>query len=125
MAAAEHVARLRAAFAAFSEGNPAPFLALIGADVVYRLIGTTALSGTFRGRPQVIERLFAPLGAALATPLVLDLGTVMSDGDRIAVQAEGRARLQSGAPYDNTYCFVFRFVGGGKSGRPIRLGQFH
>ena len=110
MAAAEHVERLRGAFAEFSLGNPAPFFELIGPDVVYTVIGTTSLSGTFRGRDQLLEQLFAPLGAALATPIVLTLHDTTVDGERVVVQAGGRATLRSGAPYDNTYCFVFRFA---------------
>jgi ketosteroid isomerase-like protein len=111
MATADHVERLRAAFAEFSRGNPAVFVELIAPDVVYRLIGTTALSGVFHGRDQLVERLFAPLGAALATPIALELRSLTAEGDRVAVAAEGRATLRSGAPYDNTYCFLFRFAG--------------
>ena len=36
---------------------------------------------------------------------------MIGEGDRIAVQAEGRATLRSGAPYCNVYAFVFRFAG--------------
>ena len=107
----DHVAALRHAFADFSQGNPASFLELIAPEVVYTVIGRTALSGTFRGRYDFMMRLFAPLAAALATPIVLTLGDVVADGDRVALRATGRATLRSGAPYDNTYCFVFRFAG--------------
>jgi hypothetical protein len=37
---------------------------------------------------------------------------MIAEGDRVAVQAEGRATLRSGAPYNNVYAFVFRFAGG-------------
>jgi ketosteroid isomerase-like protein len=112
MATTDDVQRLRAAFAEFSRGNPGAFVELLAPDVVYRLIGTTALSGVFDGREQVVKRLFTPLAAALATPLVLELRSVTADAERVAVQAEGRATLRSGAPYNNSYCFVFHFAGG-------------
>ena len=104
--------RVRGAFAEFSRGNPAPFMEMLAPDVVYRTIGRTMLSGVFRGRDDLMARLFVPLGAALATPLVVEVRSMVADGERVVVQAEGRSTLRSGAPYDNTYAFVFRFAGG-------------
>src|SRR5262249_38948255 len=84
----------RHAFAEFSAGNPASFLELIAPDVVYTVIGRTALSGTFRGRDDCMRRLFAPLAAALATPIVLTLGDVIADRERVALRATGHAPLR-------------------------------
>jgi uncharacterized protein len=103
--------RVRAAYRDLSEGNPQALLDLLGPDVVYTVIGTTKFSQTFRGRDEFLQRLAVPLTASLATPLVLDIHTLIAEGDRVAMQAAGRATLQSGAPYNNTYCFVFRFAG--------------
>jgi ketosteroid isomerase-like protein len=103
---------LRAALDEFSRGNPAPFMELLAPDVVYTTIGRTQLSGTYRGRDDLMTRLMMPLAGALATPLALHVQQVIADGDRVAAQAVGRATLQSGAPYDNVYCFVFRLAGG-------------
>jgi ketosteroid isomerase-like protein len=102
---------VRGAFARLGRGDPAGLVDLLATDVTYTLIGDTAVSGTFRGRETVVKKLFGPLGAALAGPLVLDIRMLTAEDDRVAVQAVGRARLKSGAPYDNTYCFVFRFAG--------------
>jgi ketosteroid isomerase-like protein len=38
--------------------------------------------------------------------------TVFGDGDFVAMQAHGEARAKTGRPYNNTYCFVFRFRDG-------------
>jgi ketosteroid isomerase-like protein len=103
--------RVRAAFAEMSRGNPGSLVDLLAPDADYTIIGTTALSGTLRGRDQIVARLFTPLAAALATPLSLDVESITAEGDRILVQARGRARLVSGAPYDNVYCFAFRVAG--------------
>jgi uncharacterized protein len=111
MATFDHKQRLRAAYADLSRGNPQTLLDLLAPDVVYTVIGTTRLSKTFRGRDEFRQRLAVPLIASLATPLVLDIHGLIADGDHVAIQAAGRATLQSGAPYNNTYCFVFRFVG--------------
>jgi len=103
--------RLRAAFVDFGQGNPGTLLALLAPDATYTIIGTTTLSGTLRGRDEIVARLFAPLAAALATPLAVEIESITAEEDRIVVQARGRATLVSGAPYNNVYCFVFRIAG--------------
>jgi ketosteroid isomerase-like protein len=103
--------RILAAIAAFGEGSVQPFLDMLAPDATYRVIGTTAVSGTYRGIDQLMSRLFVPLGTELATPIRLEVRAATSAGDRLFVQGEGTARLRSGAPYDNTYCFAFRWSG--------------
>jgi ketosteroid isomerase-like protein len=77
--------------------------------VEYRLIGSTWLSGTRRGADEMMRAL-APFSAALATPIRLVLHRLTAEGECVAVEASGRSTLHSGAPYDNTYCFVLRFA---------------
>jgi ketosteroid isomerase-like protein len=103
--------RVRRAFGELGAGNPAALIDLLSPDVTYRVLGTTAFSGTFRGRDQLVSRVFAGLAGALATPLVITIDHIAEAGDRVYVEAHGRAMLHSGAPYDNTYCFAFRFAG--------------
>jgi ketosteroid isomerase-like protein len=104
-------ARVRGAMADFSAGNPATFMALLHPEVTYRVIGTTSLSGTRRGLDAVMAGIMVPLSAALATPIEVTAERIIVDGDCVSVQATGHATFQSGAPYNNTYCFVFRFDG--------------
>jgi ketosteroid isomerase-like protein len=111
MSDAEMRMLVRSAFEDIGQGSPATFLELLDPDVVYTLTGTTALSGTFRGRDEVLARLLTPLMMALATPLRFEVGSVTVEGDRVAIEARGHATLRSGVPYDNTYCFVLRFAG--------------
>jgi len=112
MSSAEQIESVRRAFADVGAGNPGTLIELLAPDVAYTLIGSTALSGTHRGRDTVLAKLFGPLGAALATPLRFTIRHMLSDGDHVAMQANGEATLRSGAPYNNTYCMVFRFAGG-------------
>ena len=112
MSAAPDAEAVRRAFEGVRRGDLATLIELLAADVVYRLIGSTAVSGTYRGRDAVVARLFTPLGAALAAPLRFEIEGLLSDGDRVVMQATGHTTLRSGAPYNNTYCMVFRFAGG-------------
>jgi ketosteroid isomerase-like protein len=111
MAPAARSERIRRAFEAFGKRDTGPFLDLMAPDVVYRVIGTTTISGVHHGRDDIVARLFPPLAAALASPLVFTVRSMTADGDRVAVEASGTATLRSGAAYDNVYCFVFRFAG--------------
>jgi ketosteroid isomerase-like protein len=100
------------AFAAFADGNPSLFVGLLAPDVRYTLIGSTAVSGTFEGLDEVTARLFGPLQAALAGPLAIRAHRLTAEEDRVVVEGKGRAVLRSGAPYEQTYCFVFRLARG-------------
>lgn len=106
------VESVRRAFEEVGRGNPALLIELLAPDVVYTLIGTTPVSGVHRGRDAVLAEVFGPLLAALDGPLQFDIRGLLADGDHVVMQAAGHARLRSGAPYDNTYCMVFRFAAG-------------
>jgi ketosteroid isomerase-like protein len=103
--------RVRAAFADMSGGNPARFVELLAPDVAYRIIGTTAGSGVFRSRDRFVARVIQGLAHECVAPPAFTVDHVAEAGDRVYVEARGRATLRSGAPYDNTYCFAFRFAG--------------
>ena len=107
----ERKKRVRAAFEALARSDAAPLADLLAEDVVYTLIGTTAFSRVFHGRGEVVGRLFRPLVAALATPLTVEIQRLIADDECVVAQLQGHATLRSGVPYDNTYCFVFRFAG--------------
>ena len=47
----------------------------------------------------------------LATPLEMRVDRIIAGDDCVVAQARGKTTLRSGAPYDNQYCFVFRFAG--------------
>lgn len=103
--------RVRRAFKDIGRGNLSTLLDLLAPDVVYTLIGTTVMSGTMRGRDSVVQKLFAPITAALVPPLRFEIQSLTADDGRVVMQALGHATTRTGAPYHNVYCFVFRFAG--------------
>jgi len=103
--------RVRRAFEELGRGNVNALLDLLAADVVYTLIGTTALSRTLHGRDAVLQKLIGPVVAAVEPPLTFEIQSLTIDDERVVVQALGHATTRAGAPYHNTYCFVFRFTG--------------
>lgn len=102
---------IRAAFAAMAQGDPSILLQLFSPELTYTVIGSTRFSTTVHGLDEMITRIVTPLASALSTPLVLEIEHMIAQGDHVAWQAHGRSTLLSGASYNNTYCFVFRFDG--------------
>lgn len=103
---------IRNVYAELAKGNPQAFLDAMADDVSWTLIGTTKLSGTYRGKQDIIDRFFGPFMADLDGHAVITPKNFIADGDFVAMQAEGKARTRFGKDYNNTYCHVFRVVGG-------------
>ena len=104
---------LRHVYAEISKGNMQPLLDSLADDVEWTIIGSTALSGTSRGKQQVIDKLLKPIRARLADgPIVFQPERFIAEGEYVVMQAQGRATALSGKPYNNTYCIVCRIVDG-------------
>ena len=104
---------LRHVYAEISKGNVQPLLDSLADDVEWTIIGSTALSGTSRGKQQVIDKLLKPIRARLADgPIVFQPERFIAEGEYVVMQAKGRATALSGKPYNNTYCIVCRIVDG-------------
>ncbi len=95
-----------------SRGNPQPLLDSLADDVVWTIIGSTPLSGIYRGKREVTGNLLARLRARLATPVTFTFERFIADGEHVVLQARGQATAVTGLPYNNTYCIVARIVNG-------------
>jgi uncharacterized protein len=112
MGAAENKQVIINMFAEISKGNAAAFLDAMADDVKYTLQGRTKFSGTMNGKQEVMTKLLGPLGAALEGGIALTPYNFIAEGDFVVMLAHGRATAKNGKPYDNSYCHVFRIVGG-------------
>jgi ketosteroid isomerase-like protein len=95
-----------------SSGNVTPLLDSLAEEVQWTIIGTTELSGTYRGKREVVEGLLGRLRARLAGPISFALERFIAEGDHVVMQASGRATATNGNPYNNTYCIVCRIADG-------------
>lgn len=95
-----------------SRGNPQPLLDVLADDVQWTIIGSTELSGVYRGKREVTDNLLARLRARLATPVAFTIDRLIADGEYVVMQARGQATAITGLAYDNTYCIVARIVDG-------------
>ena len=103
---------VRGMFAALSAGDAAGFLAPMADDVAFTLIGTTAFSGTRRGKQAVIDGVLTPLSERLEGGIRLTVERMIAEGDTVVSLSRGEAKTRDGREYNNTYAHVWRFAGG-------------
>jgi ketosteroid isomerase-like protein len=112
LGAAENKQLLQHLYEEIAKGNVQPLLESMADDIEWTIIGSTGLSGTYRGKQEVIERMIGPLGASLDGPVDFTFERFIAEGDHVVMQARGRATAKSGEPYNNTYCIVSKIVDG-------------
>jgi len=95
-----------------SRRDPAPFIAAMADDFVWRITGSSAWSGEYVGKADVCERLLKPLYTQFVAPSSLTATRILADGDYVVVECQGDATKISGERYANTYCFVIRIQDG-------------
>lgn len=102
-------ARIQHAFDELSTGNSRALIELFADDVTWKVMGHTPWSRTYRGKAAVLADLLRPLGARLSTRYQASAERIIADGDYVVVEARGQATTQHGLPYNNEYCFIYRF----------------
>ncbi|WP_457336775.1 nuclear transport factor 2 family protein [Rhizobacter sp. P5_C2] len=99
-------------FAQLAQGNGRALVDAMDDDFCWTLAGSSAWSGTWRGKQAVREQLLAPLFAQFEGTYTNTAERVIADGEHVAVQCRGHVSTKAGQRYDNHYCFVFRVVDG-------------
>ncbi len=112
MGAADNKKLVAEAFAAWARGAGDAFFNLLADDVRWTVIGSTPVSRTYASRAAFVEGAVKPLTAKLAGPIVPTVRDIIAEGDKVALQWDGRASGKNGAIYHQTYCWVMRFENG-------------
>ncbi len=99
---------VRTAFAGWEQGDSAPFFRLVAPTVTWRVIGSTALSGTYTDKASFLG-IVGKLTGRLAGPIIATVQAVHDAGDTVILQWSGTSRGVNGRPYDQTYCWVLGF----------------
>lgn len=96
-----------------SKGNLQAFIDAVTDDFIFKIIGTTPFSGTYKGIQEVVEKALVPIGAALKNQSRLVVDKIIADGDYVVVIDHGEGGIsQKGKEYNNTYCNVIRMSDG-------------
>src|SRR5438445_13588238 len=102
-----NVELVRKIFEEMLAGNFQLYLESVTDNLSYTAIGSTAVSGTVRGRDESFAR-YAKVLEASEGPIKLTPVNVFGEGDFVAPQGHGQARTNTGLAYHNTYCLAFR-----------------
>lgn len=112
MSAMENRKLVEDAFAKWSRGDGTAFFALLADDVHWTVIGSTPVSRTYMSKREFQEGAVQPLTAKLAGAIMPTVRDILADGEKIALQWEGRSTAKNGTIYHQTYCWVMRFENG-------------
>ena len=112
MSAMENKKLVQDAFAQWARGDGAAFLSLLADDVHWTVIGSTPVSRTYTSKRAFLEGAVQPLGTKLAGAIQPTVRDILADGEKVALQWEGRATAKNGTIYHQTYCWVMRFENG-------------
>jgi ketosteroid isomerase-like protein len=100
------------AFQPWEQGNGTPFFDLIADDVTWTVIGTTAVSGVYHSKQEVIDRAFGPLLRRLNGPLTARFVDIAADGEKVYLRFKSSGIVKTGIHYKQTYCFAMVMRGG-------------
>ena len=99
----------------YEAGNRGDFDAcfeMVADDVTWTNIGTTALSGTYTGKAELMEKLLGPLFGQLEAGISSTIDALIAEDDRVVALTSGSATTRDGRPYNNSYCQVIRLRDG-------------
>ncbi len=88
-------------------------LATMSDDVRWTIMGATKYSHVMNDKQELIDKLLHPIFSEMESMGSNHVDNVIAEGDYVVVQqhASGR-KTKTGNPYNNSYCLVFKVVGG-------------
>lgn len=98
---------------AWVDGDEKAFWLLLAEDVEYSVIGSTRVSGIYKGRKAFFEGALFPMSALMAeSPRPVDID-IIAEGERVVLMWTGEGGvMKNGAPYNNSYCWVLEVRSG-------------
>ncbi len=97
---------------AAARGDMDRCFSLLSDDITWTNIGSTRLSGTYKGKQELVERLLGPLFSQLRAGIRSRIERLVGEDDIVVAQTSGVAETLDGRPYNNTYCQVMRLRDG-------------
>ncbi len=103
---------VRSFYEAGNRGDMETCFGLIADDIVWTNMGSTRLSGTYRGKQALMEQLLGPLFGSLKAGITTSVERLVAEGDTVVALTSGSAETTDGRSYDNRYCQVIRIRDG-------------
>ena len=112
MGAVENKKLFQDIFAGLAVGDGRHFIDSLADDFCWTIIGTTAWSGTYRGKEAVRAKLLRPLFDQFADRYTNALHRIVAEDDCVVIECRGQVMTKTGKLYHNTYCWVCRVADG-------------
>lgn len=97
------------AVARWIDGDSAAIFRLLDDNVQWTVTGTTPISRLYKSRRDFVDNALKPLAGLLEGMVKMTVLNVFADKDHVILQWDGSARMKTGGPYMNRYCWVMRF----------------
>ena len=112
---------MQAIFARVAEGDGSLFVEHLADDVILRVSGQYSWSRTFTGKQSVLRDLFGVVrertsGVRKTIPL-----RFVADDDIVVVEGRGEMTSQTGVPYNNEYCLIYRL----REGKIVEITEYN
>jgi len=98
--------------AGMAGGDYGPLFQSFSEDVRWHVIGATKFSGTITGKQEVLAKRMRPFRELMKPPLIIKARNFISEGEFVAVEADGQGVTKDGKPYNPSYCMIFRVKDG-------------
>lgn len=98
------------AFEKWAAGGRTFFHDVLAPDATWTIKGTSPAAGSYKGRDAFLEQAVAPFAVRLSSPVRPTVKGIWADGDHVIVYWDGAATAADGAPYSNSYVWIFRMV---------------
>lgn len=112
MSAEENRKILKDAIAEWQAGDGMAIFRLLADDVEWTVIGSTAVSGTYRSRQAFIDGAVTAIGSRIDGMVAPEIVEILAEGDTVVLRWDGKGRMRDGTPYENRYSWTMRFSGG-------------
>lgn len=112
MSAAENKQLLKNIYDEMAKGNTKPFGDALADNVKWTLTGSTDWSKTYDGKDAVYKELITPLFEKFADQYTTELVRMIAEDDFVSVEFKGSVTTKTGKPYNNSYCYIYRFEDG-------------
>lgn len=108
----ENKQKMQFVFYELAIGNRLPFREIMADNFCWKMMGTTVWSGTYQGKEAVLNDLMKPLFEIFANEYTNTAQRFISEDDYVVVECKGKVITTSGKPYNNTYCYICKFLDG-------------
>ena len=100
------------AVAEWQAGNPEAFYKILDDDVLWTVIGSTKVSGTYTSRQAFINGAVQKIGNRVVGQVTPEIVDIITEGDRLVFRWDGRGKMADGTPYQNRYSWAMTFKNG-------------